>query len=301
MTRSILIRRMAPMALGLVVAVTVPGDAQSPLKRLKQLKESVKKAVDTTVSGSAARAIDSSKLAKPLAPVAAVLDGRLPCAADPTLSVGTTLVTEVKRDLVLGDTTLTGKRASGSPCETQAPAAAAAVAPAAATSSPAAVPNAPLPSGAASAVSTAIVAAPIVGLGAKSLFGEKPRTASDVLRELLEKGRVTVKGFLFLPASDRTEPVPGPLIEPVAEALAAFDGKVGVHVCLEENPRAAAPDVGLVRRRMERVWATLLSVGAPDRVFAPLAETPLDLVAERKPARLGKSEVELVLLPEVKP
>ncbi len=288
---------LALMALGLTASL---GTAQSPLRRLKKLKESVKKTIDTVASGTAARVIDSSKLAKPLAPVAAILDGRLPCAADTALSVGTTVVSEVKRDLALGDTTGTAARNGGSPCATDSAAPPASAAAAVVPGTMAAPVTGPA-SGAAAVVGTAIVAAPIVRLGAKSLFGDKPRTASDVLKELIEKGRVTVKGFTFLPASDRAEPVPGPFIEPVAEALAAFDGKIGVHVCLEENPRLATPDTALVRRRMERVWATLLSVGAPDRVFAPLAETPLDLVAERHPAKLGRAEVELVLLPEAKP
>jgi len=273
------------VALVALSAFPATSAAQPPIK-LKKLKDAVKKAVDTTVSSQAARAIDSSRLAKPLAPVAALIEGN-GCGSDST-SVGTTVVSTTKRELGVGDTMPGRPRAACPPSSANATA----------PGQPAAAPAVSGAAGAASTVGTALIAAPVIAGGAKSLLGKKPPTASDFLKTLLEKGRVEVQGMRFLPGSDHMEPVLAVMVEPVAEALAALDGKVGVHVCLEANPRGAVADTSLARRRMERVWATLLSVGAPDRAFAPLAETSLDLVPESKPAKLGESEVELVLLPK---
>jgi hypothetical protein len=290
--------RAAVIASCLVSWLPSSGTAQAPLRRLRKVKEAVVKAVDSAASGTVAAAIDSSRLAKPLTPVAAILEGKPPCAADSAVSVGSTVVKAVKRELKVGDTSAAPGRGGDRPCPTPGPVGqeGPSAAPAASPSTPAAVPK-----GVAGAVGTAAIAAPIVGMGAKRLFGRKTRTASDLLKELLEKGRLRVEGITFLPGSDRMEPVPAALIEPLAEALAALDGRVAIHVCLEESPRAATPDQGLADRRRERVWATLLSVGAPDGAFVPVPDTPRDLVVERRPAKLGKVEVELVLSLERRP
>ncbi|MGE0552225.1 MAG: hypothetical protein AB7R55_02220 [Gemmatimonadales bacterium] len=284
------------LVIGATLLIVASAVAQSPLSRLRKAKDAVKKAVDTAASKAAADAIDSSRLAKPLTPVAALLGDRPGCAGDST-AVGATVVTAAKRELQLGDTTLLAQ--PGSPCPNGTATGAGSGAAERARVAPQVGGGAG--TDAASAVSAALVAAPLVAGGAKRLFGSKPPSASDVLKTLLQKGRVEVRGMRFLPGSDRMEPVPLPLVEPVAEALAALDGRVGIHVCLEANPRGAMADTALTRRRLERVWATLLSVGASDRAFAPLAETRLDLLAESKAAKLGESEVELILLPEVKP